>query len=76
MNLTGLSIIWYALFDWEYSKERSEKDKDGLKYFMSNPELYKIGITNEKFTDCRFWSWILLGWAQALLIFFFCQYFP
>ena len=31
---TGLPIIWYAVFDWEQSKET----------FLNKPTLYRIGL--------------------------------
>jgi hypothetical protein len=38
--------MYFALFDFEYDKFfwKDVKAAIGEKYFMSNPELYKIGI--------------------------------
>jgi hypothetical protein len=58
--------MWYALFDYEYTKEQ----------FMKMPGLYKIGINNEKFSHRVFWTWIFAGWVQALIVFGLCHVAP
>jgi phospholipid-transporting ATPase len=61
---TGVSIIFYALFDYEYSKQ-------DLK---AKPDLYKIGPSNIKFTNTKFVKWLLSGWFQAFVVFMLCFY--
>lgn len=53
--------MFYALFDWEYSKEALMK--------KSNAHLYSIGLKNTKFNMLRFWSFILYGWIQSFCVF-------
>jgi len=64
--LTGLSIFWYALFDWEFEKEgpkySGKIDEKPKEYLMTTPHLYGIGLRNDKFNNVRFWKWISLGW--------------
>jgi phospholipid-transporting ATPase len=62
--LTAFSIMFYALFDYEFVKSE----------LMTKPEHYSIGLTNEKFTNSRFTKWMALGWAQALLIYLVVYY--
>lgn len=44
---TGLPIIWFAIFDWEYSK----------KTFLKKPKLYRIGMEDVCFNAFVFWRW-------------------
>ena len=44
---TGLPVCWYAMFDWQYSKQE----------FLDNPYLYKIGLKNKCFNSFIFWRW-------------------
>ena len=53
MNCTGVSIMFYALFDFEFTK----------RALMDNPQYYEIGIKNTKFNHKRFWSWLMMGWV-------------
>lgn len=64
MNImfTALPILWFALSDFQYSKEE----------FMRNPKLFGIGLRNECFSTAIFWRWVLYASAQAFLIFFVC----
>lgn len=50
---TGINIMFYAIFDFEYPKE----------VLRSKPSLYGIGLRNEKFSFLRFWIWVLFGWV-------------
>jgi magnesium-transporting ATPase (P-type) len=61
---TSVSIIFYALFDYEFSKQDLKK----------NPEHYKIGPQNLYFTNKGFVRWLLSGWIQALIVFLLCFY--
>jgi len=64
ITFTGLPIIWYGLFDWQYEK----------KVFLQpgNNHLYQIGIDNSLFSVSTFWTWIGYGWVQAGMIFAIC----
>jgi magnesium-transporting ATPase (P-type) len=48
---TSLPIIWFAVMDFEYSKEE----------LLSDPKYYKIGFKDEEFNRFVFWRWILYG---------------
>ena len=98
MCLTSFSIIFYALFDWEFKKGDEGVDLATnlsplstpsrfpipttsqlplpAKTFMNNPELYGIGLRNEKFNNWRFLLWLVMGWIQAAFIFFTCMKWP
>ena len=60
ITFTGLPIIWYGLFDWQY--EKKVFTQPGKNY------LYQIGIDNSFFSVQTFWSWIGYGWVQAAMI--------
>ena len=51
ITFTGAPIMWWAIFDFEFEK----------KVFMQKPELYKMGLKDEKFSTGIFWSWNLYG---------------
>jgi len=46
ITFTSVPIMYYALFDFEYEKFfwKDVKESIAEKFFMSNPELYQIGI--------------------------------
>lgn len=46
ITFTSVPIMYYALFDFEYEKFYWKDVKSAIteKFFMSNPELYQIGI--------------------------------
>ena len=59
MTCTSIPILWYSVFDYEYEKETPEEDLESKtvaekaeywRYFMMNPNLYKLGIKNECFS--------------------------
>jgi phospholipid-transporting ATPase len=57
---TGMPIIWFAVFDWEYPKEE----------FMKHPRHYKIGLENIFFNSYVFWRWFFYAvWQGSLLLF-------
>lgn len=39
--------MWFAVFDWEFSKEK----------FLSEPKLYRIGLDDVFFNKSVFWRW-------------------
>lgn len=43
---TAFPIMFYAIFDWEKTKLE----------LMSYPELYQIGLNNERFSHFIFWE--------------------
>ena len=64
ITFTSVPIMYYALFDFEYDKFAwNEQDKNTKKrdYFFTNPNLYKIGLTNSCFTYSLFIYWLLYG---------------
>ena len=61
---TAFPIMWFSLFDFEFTKEE----------FLKNPSHYKIGLKNRCFGTGIFWRWVGYGAYQALLILFICYY--
>lgn len=62
--------MFYAVLDREYEKQETDdqtvkKFKGGPKpkYFMSNPELYKIGLNKECLSYPIFAYWVAYGMA-------------
>jgi hypothetical protein len=43
--------MWYALFDFEYEKQR----------FLEDPSLFSIGLRNACFGTRIFWQWFFYG---------------
>ena len=58
VTFTGLHIIWYALFDFQFEKE----------VFLQNPVLYSIGMRDLVFNMKEFWIWFIYANAQAFMI--------
>jgi len=56
---TSLPIIFYAIFDQEYS--RSD--------FLNNPELFNDSRKGNYFNLSVFWGWLLYGFIQGTVIF-------
>jgi magnesium-transporting ATPase (P-type) len=50
---TAMPIIWFAVFDWEHSKDE----------FLRNPKLYKIGLNDVYFNTWVFWRWFAVAVA-------------
>ena len=44
---TGVPVVWFAVYDWEFSKQ----------IFLDNPHLYKIGPKNKCFSSFIFARW-------------------
>lgn len=44
---TGIAIIWFAVFDWEFDKAQ----------LMRQPKLYRIGLEDVFFNSWVFWRW-------------------
>jgi magnesium-transporting ATPase (P-type) len=55
---TALPIIWFAVYDWEHSKEQ----------LLENPKLYKIGLDNIYFNSWVFWRWFLRAVYQGIVL--------
>ena len=52
-------VMWFAVFDQEYDKER----------FLKDPKLYRIGIDDVFFNKTVFWRWFLYAvWQCALML--------
>ena len=62
MFFTGVAPMWWALFDFEHTKET----------FMKTPRLYRIGMDHTKFSMKIFWTWIAFATYQTVLLLFFC----
>jgi len=50
ITMTSLPIMWFALYDFEFEKDRPADQKDSNKndsnLLLRNPVLYKIGMNN------------------------------
>jgi len=50
ITMTSLPIMWFAIYDFEFEKDRvpadSKDSKNDLKLLLRNPLLYKIGMNN------------------------------
>lgn len=44
---TGMPVCWFAVYDWQYSKQT----------LLDNPGLYKIGLKNKCFSRFIFARW-------------------
>lgn len=67
--------MYYALFDFEYDKFSWKSTKQrmatlGEKFFMSNPELYQIGIDYSQYSLGLFTIYLLYGIIQSVIIYF------
>lgn len=65
ITFTSVPIMYFALFDFEYDKFtwKDAKASFGEKFFMSNPELYKIGIDYSCYGLGLFTKYLLYGIA-------------
>jgi phospholipid-transporting ATPase len=54
--------MWFALFDFEYEKER----------FLKDPSLFSIGLQNACFGTRIFWQWFFYGAVQAFIVLNLC----
>lgn len=61
---TGLPIIWFAVFDWEYDKAQ----------LMRQPKLYRIGLEDVFFNVWVFWRWFFYAVWQGTLLCFLAFY--
>ena len=57
--LTGLPIIWYGIFDWQYSKEE----------LLTNYNLYKIGLKNKCLNGFLYWRWYIYATWQSIMLY-------
>ena len=46
---TAWPVIWFATFDYEYTKD----------VLLKRPHLYRIGLENVYFNKTSFWRWII-----------------
>lgn len=61
---TALPVIWFATFDYEYSKD----------VLVRRPRLYRIGLDNIYFSKWIFWRWIVYAVWQSTFILFLAYY--
>ena len=61
---TAIPIMWYALFDYEFTKEE----------FKSEPGHYYLGLSNASFNNKTFALWVFYGAWQSALIFVIAFY--
>lgn len=55
---TALPIIWFAVFDWEYSKEE----------LLNSPSLYRCGLEDVFFDKTTFWRWFFYAVWQGIAL--------
>jgi magnesium-transporting ATPase (P-type) len=66
MHMTGLPIVYYSIFDFQYTKAA----------FMKHPEYYKLGFDHKFFNFRVFWWWIAYAMIYCGLMNVFCIYVP
>ena len=59
ITMTSLPIMWFALFDFEYTKE----------IFMAKCKLYKLGMQSECFSSKIFIMWLLYALVHGAIIY-------
>jgi magnesium-transporting ATPase (P-type) len=62
ITMTSLPIMWFALFDFEYTKPE----------FMKNWSLYKLGMNSECFSRKIFLTWLFYALLHGFLIYAAC----
>ena len=62
MSMTGLPIMYFALFDFEYKKIE----------FLKCPNFYKIGMTNACFSYLIFLQWLAYALFHGFIIYLAC----
>ena len=62
ITMTSLPIMWFAVFDFEFTKDR----------YMKNPFLYSIGLEKKCLNSWVFIKWIFYALWQGLVIYFVC----
>jgi len=74
ITMTSLPIMWLAIFDFEYEKDRSDKGQvasklGDAKLFMRNPQLYKLGMNGSCFSLPILGYWILYAIWHAFVVY-------
>jgi magnesium-transporting ATPase (P-type) len=59
---TSWPIIWYAVMDWEHSKED----------LLNDPKHYKIGLQDKYFNTYAFFKWFAFALWQGTLLLIVC----
>lgn len=80
LTFTSVPIMYYALFDFEYEKfcwsgSRATMTEGVQKFFMSNSDLYKIGLDYSCYSLGKFSLYLIYGLTQAIMIYFLAFYF-
>lgn len=66
MHMTGLPIVYYSVFDFQYSKS----------VFMTTPSHYRLGPDGKFFNFSVFYIWIGYAMIYCGLMNLFCIYAP
>jgi len=72
ITMTSVPIMWYAIYDLEFEKDRptgSDDSSKDSKYLLRNPILYKIGMNNECFSLKKLFIWIMYAIYHAAIIY-------
>lgn len=81
ITFTSFPIIWYAVFDFQYHKDRPEDARDlpiflegDQNYFMRNPRLYKLGMEGKCFGKMEMSKWVVYALWHAVVVYMVCFY--
>jgi hypothetical protein len=76
ITFTSFPIIWFAVFDYQYEKDRPDEEdrdlsfKDGDEnYFMRNPMLYRLGMEHQCFSKTEMAKWIGYALWHAFVVY-------
>ena len=82
--MTSWPINWYAMFDFEFEKDRKEDTKINIYHdqsssqqgdeilFMRNPNLYKQGMEDKCFNKQEMLKWISYAIFHAFIAYLLC----
>jgi len=62
ITMTSIPIMYFALFDFEYTKQT----------FMKKPKLYKIGMSSSCFSYRIFGMWLVYAMIHGFIIYQIC----
>lgn len=84
--MTSFPIIWFAVFDYEFEKDRKNENKSSSyliqnsfhsgdeNLLMRNPNLYLDGMQKKYFNTKQMIKWISYGIWHALISYLVCFY--
>lgn len=73
ITMTGLPIMYFALFDFEYEKKPGPHTAKLLDkkqfFFLKHPHLYRLGIEDKCFSLGHFIRWVIYGLVHAFIVY-------